>query len=63
MIDLHSHILHEIDDGATSIEVALEMARQAADEGVEVMACTPHFLPGVYDRLIAGQEARLVERL
>ena len=49
MIDLHSHILHEIDDGATSIEVALEMARQAADDGVEVMACTPHFLPGVYD--------------
>lgn len=49
MIDLHSHILHEIDDGATSLEVALEMARLAAGDGVEVMACTPHFLPGVYD--------------
>jgi protein-tyrosine phosphatase len=49
MIDLHSHILHEIDDGATSIEVSLEMARRAVDDGVEVMACTPHFLPGVYD--------------
>lgn len=49
MIDLHSHILHAIDDGATSIEVALDMARQAAEDGVEVMACTPHFLPGVYD--------------
>ncbi|PZF78777.1 capsular biosynthesis protein [Aestuariivirga litoralis] len=49
MIDLHSHILHETDDGATSLEVALDMARWAADDGVEVMACTPHFLPGVYD--------------
>jgi protein-tyrosine phosphatase len=49
MIDLHSHILHETDDGATSLQVALDMARWAAEDGVEVMACTPHFLPGVYD--------------
>lgn len=49
MIDLHSHILHETDDGATSLQVALDMARFAAEDGVEVMACTPHFLPGVYD--------------
>jgi protein-tyrosine phosphatase len=66
MIDLHSHILHEIDDGATSIEVALEMARLAADDGVEVMACTPHFLPGVYDpdpALILRQVAELNDAL
>lgn len=49
MIDLHSHILPEIDDGATSMDVALDMARWAVEDGVEVMACTPHFLPGVYD--------------
>jgi len=66
MIDLHSHILHEIDDGATSIEVALDMARQAAEDGVEVMACTPHFLPGVYDpdpAIVVRRVAELNERL
>lgn len=68
MIDLHSHILHETDDGATSIDVALEMARQAVDDGVEVMACTPHFLPGVYDpdphdvvRRVAELNDRLIQ--
>ena len=25
------------------------MARRAVEDGVEVMACTPHFLPGLYD--------------
>lgn len=68
MIDLHSHILHGIDDGATSIEMALDMARFAAEDGVEVMACTPHFLPGVYDpdpadvvRRVAELNDRLME--
>ncbi|MCA3574319.1 MAG: capsular biosynthesis protein, partial [Aestuariivirga sp.] len=48
MIDLHSHILFGFDDGATDIAMSLEMARRASEDGVEVMACTPHFLPGVY---------------
>ncbi|MEI8178553.1 CpsB/CapC family capsule biosynthesis tyrosine phosphatase [Aestuariivirga sp.] len=66
MIDLHSHVLHEIDDGATSIEVALDMARWAAEDGVEVMACTPHFLPGVYEpdpALVVRRVAELNDRL
>ena len=66
MIDLHSHILHEIDDGATSLQVALDMARWAADDGVEVMACTPHFLPGVYDpdpALVVRRVAELNDHL
>ncbi len=49
MYDLHSHILPGIDDGAESLEVALEMARAAAAQGVLSMACTPHILPGVYE--------------
>ena len=61
MIDLHSHILHGIDDGASDIEVALEMARRAADDGVEVMACTPHFLPGIYDPSVADVIARVAD--
>ena len=48
MIDLHSHILPGIDDGASSLEMSLEMARMAVADGVHTMACTPHIYPGLY---------------
>jgi protein-tyrosine phosphatase len=49
MIDLHSHILPGVDDGAPNMETALDMARMAVDDGIRVMAATPHFMPGLYD--------------
>jgi protein-tyrosine phosphatase len=49
MIDLHTHILPGVDDGASDLSVSLEMARMAVDDGIQVMACTPHFMPGMYD--------------
>jgi protein-tyrosine phosphatase len=49
LIDLHSHILPAVDDGAKSLADSLSMARMAVADGIEVMACTPHFMPGVYD--------------
>ena len=42
MIDLHAHILPGIDDGAKDLEMALEMARIAAADGITLLACTPH---------------------
>jgi len=49
MIDLHSHILPELDDGAASWEQALEMARVAVADGVTEVVCTPHWVPGKFD--------------
>lgn len=48
MIDLHSHILPGIDDGAPTLAVSLEMARIAVADGIHTMACTPHIYPGMY---------------
>jgi protein-tyrosine phosphatase len=42
VIDLHSHILPGLDDGAGDIEVSLRMARIAVEEGVQTMVATPH---------------------
>lgn len=42
MIDLHSHLLPGIDDGPSSMDGALEMARVAVAAGITDMACTPH---------------------
>lgn len=57
MIDLHSHILPGIDDGAKSLEMSLAMARLAVEDGIHTMACTPHIYPGVYMNDSAGIEA------
>lgn len=48
MIDLHCHILPGIDDGAKTLDISLEMARIAVDDGIRTMACTPHIYPGMY---------------
>ena len=42
MIDLHSHILPEVDDGARNLEESLSMARMAVASGVTAMVATPH---------------------
>jgi protein-tyrosine phosphatase len=42
VIDLHSHILPNLDDGAASVEMSLEMARAAVVDGISAIAATPH---------------------
>ena len=46
MIDLHSHILPELDDGAQNLHQSLEMARIAIQSGVTTMVATPHCMDG-----------------
>ncbi|MDO6712192.1 histidinol-phosphatase [Aliiglaciecola sp. 2_MG-2023] len=52
MIDLHSHILPGIDDGAKDLQSALDMAQQALGVGVDKMVCTPHIHMGYFDNNI-----------
>ncbi|HEY8261690.1 MAG TPA: CpsB/CapC family capsule biosynthesis tyrosine phosphatase, partial [Methylosinus sp.] len=61
MIDLHCHILPGLDDGAASLDESLAMARMAAEDGVGVIACTPHITPGVYDHHGATIRARVAD--
>lgn len=49
MIDIHAHILPGIDDGAEDMYDTLEMARMAADSGVDKIIATSHCnIPGMY---------------
>lgn len=43
MIDIHSHILSGMDDGSSSLEESLSMAKESARQGVRLLAATPHF--------------------
>ena len=42
MIDIHSHILPEVDDGPKSWDVCAAMCRMAASDGITHMVATPH---------------------
>jgi protein-tyrosine phosphatase len=42
MIDLHCHILPDIDDGPETWEESLEMARMAVADGIRTVVATPH---------------------
>lgn len=42
MIDIHSHILPKVDDGAKSWEMAIEMCRMAAADGITHLVASPH---------------------
>jgi protein-tyrosine phosphatase len=71
MIDIHSHILPGLDDGARSWEESLQMARMAVADGIRVMVATPHlFKHKHYDpqeingkNIIKEKIAQLKERL
>ncbi|MBQ7415989.1 MAG: hypothetical protein IJW14_03005 [Oscillospiraceae bacterium] len=43
MIDIHCHILPDFDDGADSLEEALDMVHMAVISGVTDIIATPHF--------------------
>jgi len=49
LIDLHSHILPGIDDGARTMDDALALARHSVRVGVSAMVCTPHIHIGTFD--------------
>ncbi len=42
MVDMHSHILWDIDDGAESLEQSLSMAAIAVEQGIDTTVVTPH---------------------
>ncbi len=42
MIDLHTHVLPDLDDGPRTLDGALAMARAAVAEGTRTMVATPH---------------------
>ncbi|MDX2153096.1 MAG: CpsB/CapC family capsule biosynthesis tyrosine phosphatase [Bryobacteraceae bacterium] len=42
MIDIHSHILPGVDDGAATLDESLEMLRLAAEDGTTDIVATPH---------------------
>lgn len=45
MVDLHTHILPGVDDGAKTVDDSLAMLRVQYEQGVDVAVLTPHYYP------------------
>lgn len=45
-VDMHSHVLPHLDDGAGNMETTLEMLRIAYREGITHIIATPHYKSG-----------------
>lgn len=56
LVDLHTHILPGIDDGARTMQEALEMLRMASADGTQIMVATPHAAQVTPESLCAGIE-------
>lgn len=55
MVDIHCHMLNEVDDGSYSLENSLEMAALSVESGVSDVICTPHSIPGMFENY-SGEE-------
>ena len=57
VIDIHNHVLIDVDDGPKNKEEMLDLLNQAKDEGVTEVIATPHHLSPAFDN-----EYKIVER-
>lgn len=49
IIDIHSHILPNVDDGSKDMSMSIEMARQYLENGIKKVIATPHYIQGSMD--------------
>lgn len=56
MIDFHTHILPNIDDGARNIEETLYLIQEAQKVGFEAIIATSHYMEGYYETDVSGRE-------
>lgn len=49
MIDMHTHILPNIDDGSRSIEETFNLIKEAQNAGFDSIVLTSHYMEGYYE--------------
>jgi len=59
VIDVHSHILPSVDDGAKTLNDAIEMAKAAVAEGITTIIATPHHRNGTFE----NDKQSIIERV
>lgn len=54
LIDIHCHWLPGVDDGATTLDEAVELLAELRAMGFEQVLATPHMRPGLFDNSAEG---------
>ena len=63
MIDLHTHLLPGVDDGADTAPQALAVLARFAEQGVTAVCCTPHLKASECDDALCGAMDAALEEL
>ena len=65
MIDIHTHVLPGIDDGAQDLVETFEILKVLSQQGVTTLIATPHIISGVYEntRSIIDKKIQKVQNL
>lgn len=62
MIDFHSHILPNVDDGSRSVEETFKLINEAEKVGFDTIISTSHYIEGYYESNV-DQRSQLVDAL
>ena len=61
MIDMHTHILPNIDDGSKSMEETINLIKEAYEVGFKAIISTSHYIEGYYEASILQRKQILTE--
>ena len=56
MVDIHSHIIFDIDDGSKSLKQSIKYLNQIKKIGLKRVICTPHSKAGNIDKIVKTNE-------
>ena len=56
MIDIHSHIIPNVDDGSRSVEETFKMLKEAKEVGFDAIISTSHYIEGSYEANVEERE-------
>mgnify|MGYP002540560437 FL=1 len=50
MVDFHSHIINDTDDGSKGFSESVALLYEAKKAGFDTVICTPHYMMGFYEK-------------
>lgn len=61
MIDIHSHMLQNVDDGSVNLAMSIEMAKIYVENGFKGVILTPHYIEGIDNNSRLDNQIKFIE--
>ena len=61
MVDFHTHIIFDVDDGSKSLEESIIMLLEAKEAGFTDIILTPHYIEGYYENDFESTKPKIQE--